>query len=288
VPDRLFQRLADRFPTERIASSRLLRGVWRVALAVLRPRSVVMRLEDYLMRIPAGGRGYARGILHRGAIERAASAWFRDAVREGTTVVDVGANVGHYTLLAARRARRVVAFEPDPRAAEFLRENVALNGYGNVTVVEKALSAEDGTADFFVDDRNPGGHSLVEANTARLREMRSVETVRLDSFLPDGAVDLVKIDAQGAEAWIVSGARGVLERSRARLLLELWPFGLAQCGETAARLVAFLAELGYRPVRAFDRRSTSTTAVPELVDRVVRRSADPDAALDVVFAKDPS
>jgi FkbM family methyltransferase len=131
--------------------------------------------------------------------------------------VDVGANVGYFTALLSHRARRVVAFEPNPRLATTVRSNTArLAGGDRVELREEAVSDREGTASLFMpeDFRD----SLVVASLAVAGGERSFEvpTVTLDRVVGEAAVGVLKIDVEGHELGVLRGAREALERGRVR------------------------------------------------------------------------
>ena len=170
-------------------------------------------------------------------------------VAPGQVVLDVGANVGYYTLLFARLVGpegNVVAFEPDPTNVELLRANVELNGYRNVEVWPVALSNRSGSESLFLSAENSGDHRLGGGEEGR--EAVTVEVVRLDERLADlpARVDFVKIDIQGAEAAALEGMEGLLRRDGdVRILAEFWPEALAGFGSDARRHLEAMRALGF-------------------------------------------
>lgn len=159
---------------------------------------------------------------------------------------DVGASTGVFTLAAALedRNRRVFAFEPGPGMSEGLERNIALNGLTNVTAVAAAACDRDGTVDLYVP---PGGSLSFGAST--LPSFRpggapqSVRALRLDTFARERGierVDLLKLDAEGAEPAVLAGARALLERDEPWIICEVLH------GLTEAALHAELDRFGYR------------------------------------------
>jgi FkbM family methyltransferase len=164
-------------------------------------------------------------------------------------VVDGGANVGYFTLLASRRvgpAGRVYAFEPVPLTRADLLTNLSLNRAANVSVRAEALAAAPGEATFFVGPADHRGTSSLRALTDS-SERLTVRTARLDDLLPTGArVDMVKLDIEGAELLALQGMAGCLRRDRPDLVIEVTDAFLGGLGHSAAALADFLAAFGYR------------------------------------------
>jgi FkbM family methyltransferase len=132
-------------------------------------------------------------------------AWFRRLVPPGGVIVDVGANIGQYTLIAAQLAGpsgRVFSFEPDPVNAAALQRSIARNGFGDrIELLPIAVAGRSGEAGFEVQpDRT---RSRLCANGRGVRpEATLVRTVALDDFVEErelARLDLLKIDVEGAD-----------------------------------------------------------------------------------------
>jgi FkbM family methyltransferase len=191
-------------------------------------------------------------------------------LQKGMRFIDVGAHVGYYTLLAARcvgSSGTVYAFEPEPRNFRLLQRNVELNSYPNVITVRKAATDFTGTAKLYVSFAESSWHSLNESNDVG-SQVVEVETTTLDHFLYTQrwpAIDLVKIDAEGAESAIVTGMHGVMERNPSlRIIFEFYPDGLRAGGVQPEKLLKQLKRLGFHlslltgaPVRAIEHLADS-------------------------------
>lgn len=188
-------------------------------------------------------------LADRGVFEPWETELVRGEIRPGDVVLDVGANIGYYTLLFAKLVGptgRVHAFEPDPTNFAVLSHNVALNGYTNVTLHQKAVAERAGAGHLHLCADNAGDHRIYDSHDDR--PSVPVELTSLDDVFADPAVrfDFVKFDIQGAEWGAIRGMRGVLARHpRLRMITEFWPFGLKRCGTDPLAYLALLEELGF-------------------------------------------
>lgn len=203
----------------------------------------------------------SKEIVRNGIWEPMETSVVVERLRPGDVLVDLGANIGYYTVvasLACGEKGRVWAFEPEPENYRLLIENVALNGLRNVEAVNAAAGRESGTAELFLSDINQGDHRLYR-NDGRVDSV-VVRTHSLDDWFAnrDARVDLIKMDTQGVEAQIVEGMLGVLEQNRGRvsLIVEFWPFGLRGAGDSPERLASLLGPFDFR-VRRIDEDSRS-------------------------------
>lgn len=188
-------------------------------------RPVRIRLEGFSMYVRLDDWAVGARIAVRRRYEPHVTRVFARLLRPGAVVVDVGANVGWYTLLAAARvgpSGQVYAFEPGAESCRLLEQSAAWNAFGHVRVFECAVSDVEGVVGFGLDDSNGRiSHERVRESPLQVRS----ET--LDRALAgERRVDVIKVDVEGAEARVLRGARALLERDRPVLVTELSPFGL--------------------------------------------------------------
>lgn len=160
------------------------------------------------------------------------------------TVLDVGANAGYVSLLAADLGgpgSRVLAFEPNPRMVELLRRSAVLNRRAPLEIVEAACGGHDGQVSLSLSpDLHNTGLSTLAGELTDARRL-SVEMVRLDRFCASRGLrpDLVKIDVEGTEAGVLLGAEGLLREGLPPFVVcELWP-------ATRDDVVGYMADMGY-------------------------------------------
>ena len=230
------------------------RTLYNLAYDLFRPRKGIV-LQDVLghqMYVNCEDQWIGPHLLRYGVWEPFGTRVVQSLVKPGMTVVDVGANIGYYTLLCASlvgKRGRVVAFEPDPDNFRLLERNVRLNGCDQVVTVPKAVSSERGTTRLYLDAANRGAPSLRQSNVPVLRGSVEVETVRLDDCLNDSmgtqSVDVLRIDAQGAEWQILTGATKVLDNASLDIVMEFWPVGLQNFGADPQQCLAWLERRGF-------------------------------------------
>ena len=178
-------------------------------------------------------------------------------VRPGWSFLDIGSNIGFYTLFAAQRAGptgRVHAFEPDPTTFESVSRSCTRNGFDWATCHNMALSNREGELPFFVTSGG-SAHSLVSEipeRAGRYSGRVNVQVKTLDSLVRDGVVavprvDLIKIDVEGEEARTVAGMKEALKGwSLPRVWAEVrGPKGSTRAPNTFPAVYAELGPLGY-------------------------------------------
>jgi FkbM family methyltransferase len=207
-------------------------------------------------------------LLRVGSWEPNYAQAFQRLIKPGDTVLDLGANHGFYTLLAASAVGptgHVHAFEANPRFARLTDMSAHVNGYGGwVKLHGVAVSDVAGTAELSFGDEFSGGGSLF----ATRREHRVTCTlVPIDELFPDPdfLVDVIKMDIEGAEGRALLGMRRLLERSTSvRLMMEFAPEMLLSSGVGAAEVTAFLRDLGFRAWSIADDSSLHPLPLDEL------------------------
>ena len=184
--------------------------------------------------------------LYKRFFEAGYSGHLEAHVLPGTTVIDVGANTGFFTLRFSHWAGpdgRVIAVEPEDANVRQLRQRIERRaGCENIHVVQAAASDMDGSARLALNPYHPGDHRLSEQGV-------QVTCVTLDRLLAEHGgppVSLIKIDVQGAEAKVIAGARQIIARHHPALLVEVDHKALAAMGSGAAQLFALLSDMGYR------------------------------------------
>jgi FkbM family methyltransferase len=158
-------------------------------------------------------------------------------VQPGSLFVDVGANVGYHAVFAAQLGAHVIAVEPVPWTLELLRANVWRHG-ADVEIVEAAASDGPGTVRIALDPAHRSG-AQIGADGLEVR------AASLDELVPEGAVDVLKVDVEGAEPLVLRGAAAILDRSPVLLAVVEFRDELHVGGETPEEVLAFYESLGF-------------------------------------------
>jgi FkbM family methyltransferase len=190
-------------------------------------------------------------LLYLDTYERLALRDVLGVVRPGDLVIDIGANVGLYSLAAAAAGARVHAFEPVPATAARLRTSLALNPEltDRVTVHGEGLSDEPGTLTLFTESLDGySGHASAHLPTEAQVESIEVPMNTLDAATADleGPVRLVKVDVEGHEPAVLDGGREFFERMRPEyLFVEIEEDHLVRAGSSGAAFYQRILDLGY-------------------------------------------
>jgi len=223
---------------------------------IIKPKGIIIvSAEDNRMYVDTRDKGMVPLLLLNGTIEPYSVELFKQRIREGMNIVDIGANIGYFSLIAARltgKGGRVYAFEPQPDSYNLLRENIQLNGYTNIIPIQKAVSDKTGKIKLWYDNVNFASPSFSKDNVAYFQEKKCVENccfceveiVTLDEYI-NQPVDILKIDAEGAEGLIINGARRLMRNDRLTIIMEFWPFALKNMGTNPGELLRTIREFGF-------------------------------------------
>lgn len=266
--NRVARLYARRFPVDR--------GKWRLIQA-LRPMLVGSRFSDqstyFGLQIVCdlhewvGWQVYYFGYNYN---ERAHTRFFRNVLRPGQVVLDVGANMGYYTLLAAQgvgEEGEVHSFEPVERTFERLSYNVRLNGLRNVRLNRLVVSDSPGEMVVHVAPESNIGMSSLAVPACGSTRTEQVRALTVNDYCADhriDRVDLLKIDTEGAELQVLRGASEVLRRNPSlRILAEVHGGNLARFGDSAEGIGSYLQEFGLLPHRITESGPVRVSEVPE-------------------------
>lgn len=231
-------------------------------------------------------------IYYFGVWEPNLTRWIQRRLRSGDTFIDVGANIGYFSLLASRlvgESGTVVAIEASPRTFSALQGNLTRNDARTVRAVNVAVSEHSGMAKvFYGHECNIGLTTILE--TPDFECECEVESAPLSSILrPDEVQNarVIKIDVEGAEWAVVAGMELILNSGRPDLevVVEVNPESIARQGKCPEDLLEVFTRAGFHPFAIENDYSPLGYLPPYVEKRPVRIRGPIESSTDVVFSR---
>lgn len=262
----------------------------------LKPKGIVLlyNVQGNKMYVNTEDKSMVPYLLLNRVWEKYKTELFKKIVTQGMTVVDVGAGIGYYTLIAAKLVGKtgvVYAFEPEPCNYELLSKNIELNEFTNIVSIKKAISDKKGKANLYFEKQRIVNPSLSRENVLAASKhkvkvgFREVKTISLDEFFEktvgSNKVDVIKVDSEGAEGLMVDGAEEILKSNNLKMFIEFWPEGLEKLGTEPLRILQKLKEYGFK---AKVINETDQSAVPiEIIEFYIKMK--PGQGFDLLLEK---
>lgn len=220
---------------------------WQVGSRILGSPVAVPYVNNTRLLVKPGMTG-ATGNVYCGLHEFEDMAFVLHFLRPGDLFVDIGANIGSYSILASAAGAQVIAFEPVPSTFESLLDNIHLNRLeSRIDARNEAVGRNDGELEM-IADQDTTNQALRAGNQYRGKTVR-VPVVRLDETLENMAPKLIKIDVEGFETEVLAGAQKTLANTSLRaVIMELNGSG-SRYGFDDDTLHQHMLTLGFRPCR---------------------------------------
>jgi FkbM family methyltransferase len=214
-------------------------------ISILMPNPVLLNLRYFKIYVRLDDWAVGARIAVNRTYEQHVTRAVRSFLKPGAVVIDIGANIGYYTLLAASHvgnAGKVIAFEPSSNNCALLDMSVQKNNFNNVVIHTKAVTSENGYVAFGMDDSNGN----ISQNIS-VTHPSQVEAVALDTFLKDESrIDVIKIDIEGAEGLALNGMKRILGLHHPVIFTEFCPNALLEIsGISPENYLNGLRDLGY-------------------------------------------
>jgi len=217
----------------------------------------VIQTNNYVIGVPSEEWHLAVFLNQYGRFEFGTEDFFRSILREGMNVLDIGANLGIYSLHALAAGCHVYAYEPTPKVFDILIDNIGVNGFepaGRAHLYRLAVSDTEGEVEFAVYE-NRNGHNTFYPTDATDKRIQ-VKTVTLDKHLAHLThVDVAKIDVEGAEPLVLKGMQGIIANNPGiKIIMEFAPSHLQRAGQAPLDFIRAIRAMGLR-IRLIDEES---------------------------------
>jgi len=187
-----------------------------------------------------------------GIYEKFETELVKNEIKENDIVIDIGANIGYYTLIFAKlvgKNGKVIAFEPDPSNFKLLKKNIEVNGYKNVILVQKAVSTKNEILKLHLCDSNHAMHRIYDSKYGK--ESIDIESINLDDYLgenmPLDKINFVKMDIEGSELFALGGMQKLLNKNNSlKILTEFAPGAIMDSGKDPEELPKLLEDCGFK------------------------------------------
>lgn len=168
-------------------------------------------------------------------------------VKQCDVYVDVGANIGYYSLIASRLVGdngKVISYEPDTSNFALLSRNIAHNHCNNVQLTNAALYDQDGAGQLFISPDNLGDHRIYPSPEQRDSQSITLYNGAQHVSQYSEHIDFIKIDTQGAEFFVVNGLMPLIEKNADHLhmIVEVCPYGIRKSGAHGLQLLDLLEQ----------------------------------------------
>ena len=266
-------------------------GVLHNHMYGLLSRSNYIQSGDFFFEVDPRDRIIAKKLELYGSYERCVGSLLLSLAVPGTSVVDVGANIGLHSIPLSRRvgaSGQVVAFEPDPQNHDILVRNIRSNNITNISTYKVGLSSEASTALLYQSSINRGGLSLHKENVVHNGEELKPVKIKLmiaDEYLRNisPAISLIKIDVEGAEPMVIRGMRDTLRRhTDASIVFEFCPQYIENFGIKPLEFLHDLNVEGF-DIGVIDEKTCSILNLP--ADEILGRGKTIDAALNLLASR---
>ena|SRR5256885_4093090 len=198
--------------------------------------------------------------------ERNETELVKTEIKEGDFVVDIGANIGYYTLIFAKlvgRKGRVYAFEPEPHSFKLLKKNVEENKHQNIILEQKALGNKDGKVTMQLSNSNTEHRILYDEKSTS--ELIDVNSIRLDDYFRDlnSKINFIKMDAEGSEGKIIEGMSTLLQQNKIlKIMTEFYPYLIKKSGMSPREFIELILKYDFK---IYDIRKRNQTNLQELL-----------------------
>ncbi len=188
------------------------------------------------------------GALMFGVYENVEINAWRNKIKDSSVVIDIGGNIGIYTIIASKIAKngKVICFEPEKDNITLLKKTINENKLSNVTLIEKCVGDFSGNGFLNISKYNKGKHTLLETDESINKQEVSITTIDKEvERLNLNNVDIIKIDVEGWEGKVLGGMKNTIKKFHPKLLFEFAPQRIKESGYDPVSFLNDIRNEGY-------------------------------------------
>lgn len=207
---------------------------------------------------------------------------FAKNLKKDMTVLDLGANIGFYSLLARSvvgPGGNVYSFEPFPENISLLRQSIHENKFENMTLIEAAVSDKSGESFLYLSPDACSEHSMLDLdfdyNKNQSQKKLKIQALNIDDYFVsfDDKIDFIKMDIEGSEFRALDGMKKTLEQNQQiSIMTEFWPNGFRKDGKAPQDFLKRLVDLGFELFHIDSSNSTLAKKTPEQIMNVEKNN----------------
>lgn len=226
---------------------------------IIPERIVLKEIQGNKMYLNLNDKIISTKLFINGIWEETETNLIKNILQRDMIVVDIGAHIGYYTLIAARlvgKNGKVYAFEPNPDNFTLLKKNVKENNYKNVCLINKAISNKEGFLKLFINPESSGSGSIYEKDNNK--NCINIKATTLDNSLKNiKKIDIIKIDIEGAEILALEGMNNIIERNKdIKLIIEFNKEGIRKLGHEPIDFINKLKKFNFK-IKVINEKSNS-------------------------------
>ena len=223
-------------------------------LTKYRDIDLIIPVDTHQFRVPASDVSLVPHLLNHRCWEPHVMRYLKQHLRQSHVFMDVGANLGYFTVLTAPLVERVIAFEPVASNHAYCGANIALNGLTNVDLRRCGLWSDDRTLQVKSDSSSVMTAAVTIGENGDAGALEPIRAVSLDSLVQHGGLtlsrlDMIKMDIEGAEMSALIGMEKTISRFRPRIIMEVNRPRLDACKATIDDVWNFFQSHSYRDTR---------------------------------------
>ncbi len=204
------------------------------------------KVDEHIIHFYLQDRTYLEPFSQNLLYEQEETTLLKKLLKKDMNVINIGANIGYFTLLAARQVGpqgKVFAFEPFPKTVELLQKNIDANGYSNVEVIPMAVSSKSGIAKLAL--KSDTAHNFLTENTLEFQTI-DVPITTIDEYTKNYKTDFIIMDAEGYEPLILDGmAETLVKNPHIQIITEYNPYTLEIAGNTGENFIKKIEHMGF-------------------------------------------